>query len=118
MDLRALELGRPAVTKWGSTASPSPRKYSGWMTRGRRRQNVTNDGMDYVPTNKWVLYRHHFAAIAGAGPLLQALDYLARPVGFEATNIPLEISSGNCTAQLLIAALLEHRPDHPHQLAA
>src|SRR5450432_4137258 len=24
-----------------------------------------NDGMDYVPTNKWVLYGHHFAAIAG-----------------------------------------------------
>jgi len=28
-----------------------------------------NDGMDYVPTNKYVLYGHHFAAIAGAGPL-------------------------------------------------
>ena len=28
-----------------------------------------NDGMDYVPTNKWVLYGHHVAAIAGAGPL-------------------------------------------------
>ena len=26
-----------------------------------------DDGMDYVPTNKWVLYGHHFAAIAGAG---------------------------------------------------
>jgi carbon starvation protein len=29
-----------------------------------------NDGKDYVPTNKWVLYGHHFAAIAGAGPLV------------------------------------------------
>jgi carbon starvation protein len=29
-----------------------------------------NDGVDYVPTNKWVLYGHHFAAIAGAGPLI------------------------------------------------
>ncbi|MFD1359747.1 carbon starvation CstA family protein [Fictibacillus halophilus] len=28
------------------------------------------DGKDYVPTNKWVLYGHHFAAIAGAGPLV------------------------------------------------
>src|SRR5437773_3760474 len=28
-----------------------------------------NNGRDYVPTNKWVLYGHHFAAIAGAGPL-------------------------------------------------
>ena len=28
------------------------------------------DGMDYEPTNKWVLFGHHFAAIAGAGPLI------------------------------------------------
>ena len=26
-----------------------------------------NNGRDFVPTNKWVLYGHHFAAIAGAG---------------------------------------------------
>ena len=29
-----------------------------------------NDGVDYDPTNKWVLFGHHFAAIAGAGPLI------------------------------------------------
>ncbi|MBP7865625.1 MAG: carbon starvation protein A [Acidobacteria bacterium] len=29
-----------------------------------------NDGMNYHPTNKWVLFGHHFAAIAGAGPLI------------------------------------------------
>lgn len=29
-----------------------------------------NDGRDYVPTNKWVAFGHHFAAIAGAGPLI------------------------------------------------
>jgi len=28
------------------------------------------DGKDYHPTNKWVLFGHHFAAIAGAGPLV------------------------------------------------
>ena len=28
------------------------------------------DGVDYDPTNKWVLFGHHFAAIAGAGPLI------------------------------------------------
>src|SRR5207249_6597265 len=28
------------------------------------------DGRDYVPTNRWVLFGHHFAAIAGAGPLI------------------------------------------------
>ena len=31
---------------------------------------VFNDGRDYVPTSKWVLFGHHFAAIAGAGPLI------------------------------------------------
>src|SRR5712692_8666094 len=29
-----------------------------------------NDGHNYDPTNKWVLFGHHFAAIAGAGPLI------------------------------------------------
>ncbi len=38
-------------------------------------ENVTpaitmDDGKDYVPTNKYVLFGHHFAAIAGAGPLV------------------------------------------------
>jgi carbon starvation protein len=28
------------------------------------------DGQDFVPTNKWVLFGHHFAAIAGPGPLV------------------------------------------------
>lgn len=31
---------------------------------------VHDDGTDYVPTNKWVTFGHHFAAIAGAGPLV------------------------------------------------
>src|SRR5439155_25316669 len=28
------------------------------------------DGHNYDPTNKWVLFGHHFAAISGAGPLI------------------------------------------------
>jgi len=28
------------------------------------------DGKDYVPMNKWIVFGHHFAAIAGAGPLV------------------------------------------------
>ena len=31
---------------------------------------VNNDGRDFCPTNKIVLFGHHFAAIAGAGPLV------------------------------------------------
>src|SRR5436309_15810978 len=29
-----------------------------------------NDGQNYHPTSKWVLFGHHFAAISGAGPLI------------------------------------------------
>src|ERR1700709_903266 len=29
-----------------------------------------NDGQNYHPTNKWVLFGHHFAAISGEGPLI------------------------------------------------
>lgn len=31
---------------------------------------VKSDGKDYVPTHKWVVFGHHFAAIAGPGPLV------------------------------------------------
>lgn len=31
---------------------------------------VCRDGKDYVPTNRWVVFGHHFAAIAGPGPLV------------------------------------------------
>ena len=39
-----------------------------------------NDGLDYVPTDKWVLFGHHFAAIAGAGPLVGPV--LAAQMGY------------------------------------
>ncbi len=39
-----------------------------------------NDGLDYDPTNRWVLFGHHFAAIAGAGPLIGPM--LAAQFGF------------------------------------
>ena len=29
-----------------------------------------NDGKDFVPTNRWIVFGHHFAAIAGPGPLI------------------------------------------------
>jgi carbon starvation protein len=31
---------------------------------------LCNDGRDFVPTNRWIVFGHHFAAIAGAGPLI------------------------------------------------
>lgn len=41
---------------------------------------INNDGKDYVPTNKVVLFGHHFAAIAGAGPLVGPI--LAAQMGY------------------------------------
>jgi carbon starvation protein len=39
-----------------------------------------SDGQNYHPTNKWVLFGHHFAAISGAGPLIGPV--LATQFGF------------------------------------
>ncbi|QTF09449.1 carbon starvation protein A [Brenneria izadpanahii] len=41
---------------------------------------VNNDGLNYVPTNRNVLFGHHFAAIAGAGPLVGPV--LAAQIGY------------------------------------
>jgi len=54
------------------------RFYSAWLVTKvlvlddqRSTPAVTqNDGKDYVPTHKWVVFGHHFAAIAGPGPLV------------------------------------------------
>lgn len=54
------------------------RFYSAWIaakvlmldeTRATPAQRLA-DGRDYVPTNRWVVFGHHFAAIAGPGPLI------------------------------------------------
>ncbi|MDB5981576.1 MAG: Carbon starvation protein, partial [Pseudomonas sp.] len=41
---------------------------------------LNNDGLDYIPTNKHILFGHHFAAIAGAGPLVGPV--LAAQMGY------------------------------------
>ena len=63
------------------------RFYGRWLaTRsGIERPRMTpairlNDGVNFHPTNKYVLFGHHFAAIAGAGPLLGPV--LAAQFGF------------------------------------
>ena len=40
---------------------------------------VVDDGTDYVPTDRRVLFGHHFAAIAGAGPLVGPVAGLVAP---------------------------------------
>lgn len=64
------------------------RYYSRFIARRVLRLDATrmtpayrhNDGLDYVPTNKYVLFGHHFAAIAGAGPLVGPV--LAAQMGY------------------------------------
>ena len=56
-----------------------------------------NNGRDFVPTNKWVVFGHHFAAIAGAGPAHRA-D--AR----HAVRLPARAPSGSWSAPCWAAA--------------
>ena len=58
------------VARWALGVDPARR------TPAFRR----NDGLDYVPTNRYVLFGHHFAAIAGAGPLVGPV--LAAQMGY------------------------------------
>lgn len=54
------------------------RFYSAWIAfkilhadgRNATPARRINDGKDFVPTNKWIVFGHHFAAIAGPGPLI------------------------------------------------
>jgi carbon starvation protein len=68
--------------------SISYRFYSKWLAtkvlvlnEGRATPAVVhNDDKDYVPTNRWMVFGHHFAAIAGPGPLVGPV--LAAQFGF------------------------------------
>ena len=60
----------PTPSPTASTASSSRRR-SSRSTRARATPaERLDDGRDFVPTNKWVVFGHHFAAIAGPGPLV------------------------------------------------
>ena len=85
--------GEPVNALWVVVAAVSVyliayRYYSLYIARRVMRLDPTrptpavrhNDGLDYVPTNRYVLYGHHFAAIAGAGPLVGPV--LAAQMGY------------------------------------
>jgi len=61
-----------------------------------------DDGRDFVPTNKWVLLGHHFAAIAGPGPLVGPT--LAAQFGYLPGTLWLIIGSvlGGCVQDFVI----------------
>src|SRR5262245_51428854 len=77
-----------------------------------------NDGQNYHPTNKWVLFGHHFAAISGAGPLIGPV--LAAQFGYMPGLLWLVI--GVCLAGavqdfLVLAASLRHKGRSLAQIA-
>src|SRR5678816_862639 len=89
----ALERGEPINAIWLVVAalcvfSIGYRFYSKFIAEKVLRLDPTratpavlrNDGLDYVPTDKWIVYGHHFAAIAGAGPLVGPV--LAAQMGY------------------------------------
>ncbi len=89
----ALSRGEPVGTVWLLTATLSAyiigyRYYSYFIAYKAFEINDNNptpahkfyNGLDYVPTNKWVLFGHHFASISGAGPLVGPV--LAAQMGY------------------------------------
>ena len=89
----ALSRGEPISALWIVTAgfcalSISYRFYSKWLATKVLVLNeeratpaiLQNDNKDYVPTNRWMVFGHHFAAIAGPGPLVGPV--LAAQFGF------------------------------------
>jgi carbon starvation protein len=76
------------------------------------------DGHDYLPTNKWVLFGHHFAAIAGAGPLIGPV--LAAQFGYLPGLMWILIGSvlaGGVHDYVILFASVRHNGVPLHRLA-
>jgi carbon starvation protein len=61
-----------------------------------------NDGRDYMPTNRWIVFGHHFAAIAGPGPLIGPT--LAAQFGYLPGTLWILIGAviGGCVQDMVI----------------
>jgi carbon starvation protein len=69
-----------------------------------------NDGQNYHPTHKWVLFGHHFAAISGAGPLIGPV--LAIQFGYAPGLVWLVVGvclAGAVQDMLVLAASVRHQ---------
>jgi len=72
--------------------------------------HTLKDGQNYEPTNKWVLFGHHFAAISGAGPLIGPV--LAAQFGFLPGFIWLLVGvvlAGSVHDFTILVASIRHR---------
>jgi carbon starvation protein len=61
-----------------------------------------NNGRDYVPTPRWITFGHHFAAIAGPGPLVGPV--LAAQFGYLPSTIWIIVGAvlGGCVQDFVI----------------
>lgn len=111
----ALHRGESINALWFITAAVcvyalAYRFYSVWIaakvllidpTRATPAERI-NDGRDFVPTNRWVVFGHHFAAIAGPGPLIGPT--LAAQFGYLPGTLWILIGSvlGGCVQDMCI----------------
>ena len=58
------------LVAYGSTGDSSRRRSSRSTPPAATPAERLNNGRDFHPTNRWIAYGHHFAAISGAGPLI------------------------------------------------
>src|SRR5580692_5379346 len=67
------------------------------------------NGRDFVPTNKWVVFGHHFAAIAGPGPLVGPV--LAAQFGYLPGTLWILVGAvmGGCVQDFVILLLSTRR---------
>jgi len=86
------------------------RFYAGWIaarvlsldaTRATPAERL-NNGRDFVPTHRWIVFGHHFAAIAGAGPLVGPT--LAAQFGYLPGTLWLLVGAvlGGCVQDMLV----------------
>jgi len=85
-------------------------KVAAFDDRRRTPAHEFNDGHNYHPTNRWVLFGHHFAAISGAGPLIGPV--LAMQYGYAPGLLWLVIGvclAGAVQDMLVMAASVRHK---------
>ncbi|MBI1276359.1 carbon starvation protein A [bacterium] len=93
------------------------RFYSAWIcakvlaldpTRATPAERL-NDGRDFVPTNKWIVFGHHFAAISGPGPLIGPT--LAAQFGYLPGTIWILVGAvlGGCVQDMVVMFLSVRR---------
>jgi len=118
----ALHRGESINSLWFITAAIcvyalAYRFYSAWIaarvlmldyTRATPAETMEN-GRDYIPTNKWVVFGHHFAAIAGPGPLVGPT--LAAQFGYLPGTLWILIGAvlGGCVQDMVMLFLSTRR---------